>query len=448
LRRRTIAIGILTAIIIVVLAVQIPRTYVAVCAENYNNLGVQEYEKGNYKKAIEYFTKAIELKPDYAEAYFNRGLAYLKTGSIWIPGGVENLRKALSDFNKAIELKPDYVDAYYQRGVTYCEFFHFYRKPFSPEVEDMFNNAIEDFNRALALDPTYYIAIAGKGNAYDRHGDFGKAIEAYEEALKHEDEIRERWGEEGLAAIYYSFGRALHRIDRIDKAEECYVKAMELNPKLTSAVGHLAGLYLDIGKYDKALELANMYYELAAKKDPYHALSIRGKALYYTGNYEDALKDFERLITYIQQPNVPSYVRVAAPEIYRYIALTYKAMGNEEKAEEYFNKSLEVATRLIEKGVSLYKLYFERGLTYAELGEYKKAIEDFKKSAELSPQFQYAHTFYFVEGWEMAGKMYMKLGDKENARKCFEKALNVIRDYEYDLPYLENRIKELLKEVT
>jgi tetratricopeptide (TPR) repeat protein len=35
----------------------------------------------NHERAIEDFTKAIELKPDYAEAYFNSGIAYGNQGN-------------------------------------------------------------------------------------------------------------------------------------------------------------------------------------------------------------------------------------------------------------------------------------------------------------------------------------------------------------------------------
>ena len=47
-------------------------------------------------------TKAIELKPDYADAYNNRGIARLDSG---------DLAGAIADYTKAIGLKPDYAYA-------------------------------------------------------------------------------------------------------------------------------------------------------------------------------------------------------------------------------------------------------------------------------------------------------------------------------------------------
>ena len=54
------------------------------------------------KKAIAYYTQAIELKPDFLQAYSNRGAAYAEKGEF---------DKALKDFTKAIQLKPDLSEA-------------------------------------------------------------------------------------------------------------------------------------------------------------------------------------------------------------------------------------------------------------------------------------------------------------------------------------------------
>lgn len=42
--------------------------------------GINYYNQGNYKRAIESYTKAIELKPNYKESYHSRGLAYSELG--------------------------------------------------------------------------------------------------------------------------------------------------------------------------------------------------------------------------------------------------------------------------------------------------------------------------------------------------------------------------------
>jgi tetratricopeptide (TPR) repeat protein len=56
------------------------------------------------------YSKAIELKPDWAAAYYyNRGIAENAKG---------DLDGAIADYSKAIALKPDDADAYSNRGVA------------------------------------------------------------------------------------------------------------------------------------------------------------------------------------------------------------------------------------------------------------------------------------------------------------------------------------------
>ena len=76
-------------------------------AGTYNDRGIAKRKKGDLDGAIADFTKAIELKPNYAEAYANRGNAKQAKG---------DLDGAIADSTNAIELKPDDAEAYTNRG--------------------------------------------------------------------------------------------------------------------------------------------------------------------------------------------------------------------------------------------------------------------------------------------------------------------------------------------
>ena len=71
--------------------------------------GLTYHTVGEIDRAIRDQTKAIELKSDYTNAYYNRGNAYFHIGEF-------NL--ATEDYTKVIELNPDYANAYYNRGVA------------------------------------------------------------------------------------------------------------------------------------------------------------------------------------------------------------------------------------------------------------------------------------------------------------------------------------------
>ncbi len=59
--------------------------------------------KGQYDRAIADFDVAIELRPDYAGAFRNRGGAYGMSGQY---------DRAIADFDVSIELNPDDAEAY------------------------------------------------------------------------------------------------------------------------------------------------------------------------------------------------------------------------------------------------------------------------------------------------------------------------------------------------
>ncbi len=70
------------------------------------------WHQGRFTQAIVDFNRAVELKPDLEDAYYNLGLAYYKQG---------NLMQAVSSFNKAIEINPQDTHAYNNRAIVYYQ---------------------------------------------------------------------------------------------------------------------------------------------------------------------------------------------------------------------------------------------------------------------------------------------------------------------------------------
>lgn len=73
------------------------------CANCYYNLGAIYLEiKKEPKKALEQFTKAIELDPNYVEAYFARAYTYTK---------LKDKESAKADYNMCLKIQPNYEAA-------------------------------------------------------------------------------------------------------------------------------------------------------------------------------------------------------------------------------------------------------------------------------------------------------------------------------------------------
>ena len=64
---------------------------------------------------MQVFDQMVQLKPNLAEAYYNRGVALKKLGQ---------LEAAMDNYNQAIQLKPDFTEAYSNRGNVLLSLIH------------------------------------------------------------------------------------------------------------------------------------------------------------------------------------------------------------------------------------------------------------------------------------------------------------------------------------
>lgn len=92
--------------------------------------GSAKFQLKDYRGAIADFTEAIELKPEYIEAYYSRAICESKLGKT---------EKALADFNKVTELNPEHKNAVFNRA--------YYIK----QQTGNYKSAVQDYNRFLEL---------------------------------------------------------------------------------------------------------------------------------------------------------------------------------------------------------------------------------------------------------------------------------------------------------
>ncbi len=78
-----------------------------VAYKSYYYLGDIQYNTGNPGKAVPYYTKSVQLSPDYAAAYYNRGNAYFN---------LKEYAKAEKDYKRCLSLGMVSGDVYYNLG--------------------------------------------------------------------------------------------------------------------------------------------------------------------------------------------------------------------------------------------------------------------------------------------------------------------------------------------
>ncbi len=156
------------------------------------------YKNGDYVKAVEAFTKVIQIDAKYSVVYYKRGFAYLeleeysraiddftksiqlnKNSSVPYEGrayayrNLKNYSSAIDDFSKAIKLHSD-KSLYLKRGGCYYQL-------------KQYEQAVSDYTKAIEMDPEYGAAYFWRSFAYMGLGDFEKANADSEKATLFKD---------------------------------------------------------------------------------------------------------------------------------------------------------------------------------------------------------------------------------------------------------------------
>lgn len=213
-----------------------------------NYQGIQSEKKGEYQKAIRYYTKAIESMPKFSIPYSNRGNMYRR---------INEYDKAIKDYQEAIHLNPQHSEAYNGLGTIY-------------NTVKQYELAENCFKMAVDTRPDNDEALSNLGAINTIKGNYDKAIEYYGKAIL-------ACNSNKLYSYYYNRGTAYGQKGEILKAISDLSKSIELNPGFAEAYHNRALAYKNSGDQTKA----NIDYERAEE------LTKAAKA---KGNFEDLYK--------------------------------------------------------------------------------------------------------------------------------------------------------------
>jgi tetratricopeptide (TPR) repeat protein len=259
-----------------------------------NDRAVAYSRSGQTKLAIEDFNRSVQLFPEHAATYNNRGNLLLSLGLA---------KEAIRDFDRATLLSPGYAAAFANRAGAYDRL--------GQPAE-----ALRDYTRAIELMPQSAVPLAGRGRILLALGkphaairDFGRAvntdarfsnayrgraaaklrIERYDDAI--EDLSRAIAFDSGNVDVYLLRGHAYLGARNFASAIRDFARAVELDPK--SAEGH-AGRGLANG-YVEAFDEALADLTRAIELDPRNATSFAYRAIVYNeaGQRDVGLKDVE-----------------------------------------------------------------------------------------------------------------------------------------------------------
>jgi tetratricopeptide (TPR) repeat protein len=217
----------------------------------------------NPDEKIEYLTKAIELYPEFARAYINRGNIFQDKGEF---------DRAVRDYDKAILLDSTIAAAFFNRGNAY-------------QLLGLYDQSLRDFSKAIELDPKNDQFWLSRATTAVKIGNPDLALEDYTQTI----DINPHNG-----YAFFQQGNIHASRGQFDQAIREYSKAIEFLPPSAILFNNRGNVYRNLHEYQKALQ----DYSSAIAIDSLYANAFdnRGVIERILRNYRPALQDHQKAI--------------------------------------------------------------------------------------------------------------------------------------------------------
>ena len=317
-------------------------------AQNTIQIGYSLYLDKEYSRAQDSLDVAIKSYPDSARSFLIRSC---------IKAYMHNYDGAIDDCGKAIKLKPDYAEAYNERGK--CKF----------SLNDA--DAVKDFNKAVELDSTYAEAYYNSGLAREKISDYMGAIHELNIAIRFKPNYADAFDHRAISeACLNNYTDAISDFNIAIKSDSVsiestrnkghslfddrkYFEALRDFNAANDLIGSYAEKYVDRGivkeKMNDTLGALNDYTAALRISMSPHAYFRRGQIKDEIKDYKGAIDDYSFAIILLPY-FADAYYKRGKIEI---------SMGKEKDACEDLSNALQLG---FSDAAILIKQYCNKGL--------------------------------------------------------------------------------------
>jgi tetratricopeptide (TPR) repeat protein len=380
---------------------------------------------GQAEKAIETAKNLLEKAPSSEAGLTTLAQVYSEQG---------NTEEAIKVFKKALEVSPDSPRILEQLAIAY------------EQIKD-YKNAIESYRQAMAADEDSLELRKGLAQALL---DNNQEEEAEKEFLK----ILEADPDEGLA--YFRLAQIYRKRRDFDKALANYNKANSILVGSFEISFHIATLYEELGKYEKAEERFQQLLKLTEKPAGNYSSSEkqnRGVFLTHAGYVSQQLEKYPQAVAYFTElktlnPDNSARAEGYIIDTYRTARQLDKALATAEAALKAYpddkdlklvhadllgengksNEAIQMLQDLLNGGEDDLKTYSTMVQVYQRDKKFKEAEKALTAAEKL---FKNKESFHF-----MLGSVYERQKDYERAESNFRKVLEMNPDHAASMNYL------------
>ncbi len=273
---------------------------------------MDKFTDASWKKAAEFFQRAIDKDPSYAAAYAGLADAYGILGSVSDLPSKEAYEKARAAANRAITLDDRLAEAHASLG--YIDWFLW-----------EFGAAERELRRAIELNPNLAIA-----HLY--YARYWTSLSRFSEAEKELGRAQEL--DPLSLQVMYDAGQPFYYQHQYDQAIAQWHKVLEIDPTYATAHLDMADAHFAKGEYAAAVQEGSQYFITSG----YTAVAEEFKQAYANSGYRGALQNR------ISRQSDPGTLEFYFP---RQVAQDYARLGDKEKAFLWLEKCYAERTGLL-----------------------------------------------------------------------------------------------------
>lgn len=313
--------------------------------------------------------------PDYVLEYqlhlstFKIALKFYKKGEILYEK--ERYEDANKLFKDAIDTDHNYVDAYFKWGMSLFE------------LKD-YNGAIDKFKTCTILDSNYVDAYHYWGHSLEELGNYDEAIEQFKQGLEIDP------GNSYTIHKLICWGELLYNINKYDEAIDIFKACNEVDSNYGYAYRRMGDIFYEQGKYFDAREQWK-----------------RAKKI-YGGKIQDALDDKDTSFF---------------SDFGRLLCCDLEELKEDElKAEYIYKKGLELDENDVDILIGLVHLYISH--KNSETDKHYGRVKFRRAENILKEKLSTEKASVYLQ----LGKLYIEVGEYEEAEKNLLKALDKERE--------------------
>ncbi len=338
----------------------------------------QDQER-SLEKAIELFTRAVEIDPAYAYAHASLGEAYLRL--FRLTRNMEYFKLAEAHCRRALQLDDLVGQAWQTLGTIHTEI-------------GRADEALEDYRKALARLPRNPEVYRDLADAYTRLNRIAEAESQFKAAIEARPDS---W------SLYWYYGGFLYRRNRYEEAEAAFRQALTRAPENARLWSSLGGTLLALGRAEESQRALERSLEIQPTAS---GASNIGTLRYRRGDFPGAVLAYQKAT----ELSPRDY------RMWRNLAAGYdKAPGQRDRAPEAYRRALGLAEQERALDPKDGRVVIDMADCAAMLGEKTRALALAAEALALAPansEVQY-----------MAADIYETLGDRARALQCLERAL-------------------------